>query len=213
MYIFELKRWESNPENILQVLRYGQIFGRYSYEELEELSRRQQKLEGSLNEQHKDYFDLEEPISRSRFNLKQHFVLVTNGVDVDTISAIDYWSRMGVQISCSPYRLYEIDGKPYIQFDTFNPAGDVILEANTQRFIVNTNGTWMESAWRDMVGDEQKGKASAYYTRKGAIRNISVNSIVYLYHKGVGVVAKGKVTDSFKKTDCKEILMRNSSFP
>lgn len=27
LYIFELKRWKSNQENILQVLRYGQIYG------------------------------------------------------------------------------------------------------------------------------------------------------------------------------------------
>ena len=30
LYIFELKRWQSDQENILQVMRYGQIFGRYS---------------------------------------------------------------------------------------------------------------------------------------------------------------------------------------
>ena len=42
LYIFELKRLESNSENILQVMRYGQIFGRYAYHELEGLARRQQ---------------------------------------------------------------------------------------------------------------------------------------------------------------------------
>ena len=202
LYIFELKRWESNPENILQVMRYGQIFGRYPYEALQYLARRQKKLEseGSLKEQHQKYFDLEEPINESKFNLKQHFVLVTNGVDVDTISAVDYWSRMGVMISCSPYRLYGINSKPYIQFDTFNPSGDVILETSTQHYIVNTNRTWMESAWKDMLNDGKKGKASAYYDRKWMIRNISVNSIVYLYHTRVGVIAKGKATDSSKIT-------------
>ena len=50
LYIFELKRWKSEQENILQVMRYGQIFGRYTYEELEGLARRQQKLVGSLKE-------------------------------------------------------------------------------------------------------------------------------------------------------------------
>ena len=199
LYIFELKRWESRPENILQVLRYGQIFGRYSYEELEGLAQRQQKLEGSLKKRHQEYFDLEEPIKESEFNLKQRFVLVTHGVDTDTISAVEYWSRMGVNISCSPYRLYEIDGKPYIQFDTFSPVGDVIPEIDTQYFIVNTNRTWMDSAWQDMLGDRMKGKAAAYYVRKWAIYRIPQYSIIYLYHTGVGVVAKGKATDSFKK--------------
>lgn len=200
LYIFELKRWESNTENILQVMRYGQIFGRYPYADLQDLAQRQQKLEGSLREAHKKHFGLDNAIEESSFNLKQHFVLVTHGVDADTISAADYWSRMGVKISCSPYRLYEIGGKPYIQFDTFNPIGDLVLETNTQYFIVNTNRTWMESSWEDMLGTRKEGKASAYYGRKWTITNISANSIVYLYHTGVGVIAKGRATDSFKKT-------------
>lgn len=199
LYIFELKRWESRTENILQVMRYGQIFGRYTYAELENLARRQQKLDGSLRKSHQDHFGLHKAIEKPEFNQKQHFVLVTNGVDADTISAVDYWSTMGVKISCSPYRLYEIDSKPFIQFDTFNPVGDVIIETNTRHFVVNTNRTWMEPAWQDMLGDGSKGKASAYYDRKGGIRNISANSIVYLYHTGVGVIAKGKATDSFRK--------------
>ena len=199
LYIFELKRWKSIAENILQVMRYGQIFGRYSYEELQDLAHRKEKLEGSLQEKHKEYFDLGEPIKKSRFNREQHFVLVTNGIDADTISAVDYWSTMGVNISCSPYRLYEIDHNPYIQFDTFNPAGDIVPETNSKYFIANTNRTWMESAWRDMLGDCEKGKASAYYGRKRAICNVSANSIIYLYHTGVGVIAKGKATDSFRK--------------
>ena len=195
LYIFELKRWESNAENILQVMRYGQIFGRYPYADLEALAQKQQKLDGSLKEAHQAYFDLDEPVKESKFNLNQHFVLVTNGVDADTMTAVDYWSRMGVKISCSPYRLYDIDGKPYIQFDTFNPTGDVAVEANTRHFIVNTNSTWMESAWRDMLDNR---KASAYYGRKWAICNISANSVIYLYHTGVGVIAKGKATHSYK---------------
>ncbi len=37
LYIFELKAWESDDSNLLQALRYGQIFGQYSYELLNEL--------------------------------------------------------------------------------------------------------------------------------------------------------------------------------
>lgn len=213
LYIFELKRWESNTENILQVMRYGQVFGRYTYAKLQDLARRQQKLEGSLRKKHQAYFDLERSIKKSRFNLEQHFVLVTNGVDADTISAVEYWSRMGVNIACSPYRLYDIDGKPHIQFDTFNPAGDLVLETNTQHFIVNTNRTWMDSAWKDMLGDGKSGKASAYYDRKWAICNISANSVVYLYHTGVGVIAKGKATDSYQTTDYEDDIDEEHYIP
>lgn len=34
LYIFELKRWQAKEENLLQVLRYGQLFGNSSYEDL-----------------------------------------------------------------------------------------------------------------------------------------------------------------------------------
>lgn len=203
LYIFELKRWKSDEENILQVMRYGQIFGRYSYEKLEGLAQRHEKLEGSLQTKHAEHFGLEgdDVIEKTKFNQKQNFVLVTHGVDDDTISAVEYWSKMGVNITCSPYRLYDIDGKPYIYFDTFNPSGDVVRELNPGFFIVNTNITWMASAWKDMLGDMKKGKAAAYYGRKGTICNISKNNTVYLYHTGIGVIAKGTATDNYRKTN------------
>ena len=65
-------------------MRYGQIFGRYPYADLQNLAHRQQKLEGSLREAHKKHFGLDNAIEESSFNLKQHFVLVTHGVDADT---------------------------------------------------------------------------------------------------------------------------------
>lgn len=34
LYIFELKRWSGKKENLLQVLRYGQLFGKSTYDEL-----------------------------------------------------------------------------------------------------------------------------------------------------------------------------------
>ena len=147
LYIFELKRWRSQKENILQVMRYGQIFGRYTYEELDGLAKRQQKLVGALKEKHKEYFDLSEELPASAFNEDQVFVLVTNGMDKDTISAIKFWSAKGVKIECSPYRIYEIGGEPYIQFDKYNPDDDVLPEENTSFFIVNTNKTYMPDAW------------------------------------------------------------------
>ena len=201
LYIFELKKWESKQENLLQVMRYGQIFGRYSYEQLQDLATRQQKLKGLLKNSHKEYFQLDQELSESEFNKDQVFVLVTNGMDQDTISAVNYWSSKGVSIKCSPYRIYEIAGDPYIQFDTYNPDDEFLPEENTGIFIVNTNKTYMPDAWRDMVGD---GKASAYYDRKSSIRNISKNSHVYLYHTGVGVIAKGVVTADYQKADCEE---------
>lgn len=201
LFIFELKRWSSSEENLLQVLRYGQKFGRYSYEELEVLAKRQNKLEGSLKEKHQDYFELEDAVKESNFNNDQVFVLVTNGTDEDTLSAIKYWADKNLDIKCSPYRVYEIEGKPFIQFDTFNPDGDVIEERNTEFYIVNTNRSYMSSAYKDMLGDLKTGKASAYYGRKFAVDVIPKNATVYLYHTRVGVIAKGRAMSAYAETD------------
>ena len=201
LYIFELKRWESNQENILQVMRYGQIFGRYTYEELQDLAERQQKLDGCLKEKHKEYFDLSKELSDSDFNKDQVFVLVTNGLDKDTISAVRFWSQKGVRIECSPYRIYDIEGEPYIQFDTYNPEDEVLPEENTSYFIVNTNKTYLSDVWKDMLNDCSTGKASAYYDRKNSVCKILKGSRVYLYHTGVGVIASGVATSGYDKAD------------
>ena len=132
-------------------MRYGQIFGRYTYDELEELAKRQQNLQGSLRESHRKHFELDKELLKSDFNKDQVFVLVTNGMDRDTISAVNFWSQKGVRIECAPYRIYEVNGEPYIQFDTYNPEDEVFPEENSKIFIINTNSTWISNAWEEML--------------------------------------------------------------
>ena len=201
LYIFELKRWESKPENILQVLRYGQIFGRKTYEELQDLATQHGKIQGCLQEKHQEFFELKEPVTRENFNQDQVFVLITNGTDRETISAVEYWSHKGVKIACAPYRIYDIGGDPYMQFDTYNPKDDVLPEDNPGFFIVNTNRSSDPHAWREMLGNLDTGKGAAYYGRKYAVCRIPKRSTVYLYHTRIGVIAKGETTDIHQKAD------------
>ncbi|MFJ4388937.1 PDDEXK family nuclease [Pseudomonas soli] len=201
LFIFELKRWQSSVENLLQVMRYGQKFGRYTYAQLEELVQRQQRLQGSLRLRHQEYFGLECPLPEQDFNREQRFVVVTNGVDNDTLEAIQYWSKKGVHINSLTYKLYQVAGEPYIQFDTYNPELDLLVETNPGIFIVNTNSTYMADAWRDMLADGKKGMAAAYYDRKHAVQRIGKGSTVFLYHTGVGVIAKGKATGPVQVSD------------
>lgn len=200
LFIFELKRWQSSAENLLQVMRYGQKFGRYAYQQLEALVRSSQKLDGTLRDRHQAYFGLDAPLEEERFNQEQRFVVVTNGVDQDTLEAIQYWARMGVKIDSLTYKLYRVGGVPHIQFDTYNPELDLVLEANPGIFVVNTNATYMDHAWRDMLGDGKRGKAAAYYDRKNAVQRIAKGSTVFLYHTGVGVIACGKATGGVQVT-------------
>jgi len=205
LYIFELKRWKSEEENILQVLRYGQKFGRFDYDELNEFVKRVNQNLTSVQEMHQNHFELDQPLKRSEFNSDQVFVLVTHGADTNTISAMNYWAEKGIKIKCAPYRIYEVEGSPYIQFDTFNPEAEIVSEENTEYFIVNTNKTWDEFAWEHML---EKGRASAFGNRCSAVRKISKNSVIYLYHTGVGVIARGEAKSGWEQDiygdDCEE---------
>ena len=204
LYIFELKRSTSEPKNLLQVMRYGQIFGQYTYRQLENLANKQQGLDdgSALKARHKIHFDLDKELSEKEFNQDQVFVLVTNGMDSNTISAVKYWSKKGVRITCSPYRVYRIENAPYIQFDTYDPDAEVLSEENVDSYIVNTNSTFMSGAWKDMIGDCFEGKAAAYYDRKWSVCKITMNSHVYLYHNKVGIIAKGVAKSTYQKADC-----------
>ena len=92
IYLFELKVWESNSANLLQVLRYGQLFGPNRYEDLDRLYRRSPSASMGLQEAHKRKFGSE--IKVTDFNNDQVFVVMTNGLDSRTREAIQYW-RIG----------------------------------------------------------------------------------------------------------------------
>jgi len=59
LYIFELKAWESHSENLLQVLRYGQLHGSYKYADLDEMHRRMTGATQSLKSAHLAKFEFE----------------------------------------------------------------------------------------------------------------------------------------------------------
>jgi len=71
LHIFELKRWEGNPEALLQVLRYGQTFGQYDYSELNAIFLRHRRRVGvpealgDLQDEHCRHFELQNPLASS----------------------------------------------------------------------------------------------------------------------------------------------------
>lgn len=90
LYIFELKRWESEDVNLLQVLRYGQKFGQYSYEELNKTYLQGQDILEALNNK------FETSLTPKDINQKQKFILVTNGLDYKTRASIEYWQGLNI---------------------------------------------------------------------------------------------------------------------
>lgn len=199
LYIFELKRWQGRQENILQVLRYGQIYGQYSYEKLNDLLNKYIRNENNveLNQKHFEYFEeeLDNKLEKHKFNQNQRFVVMTNGIDANTLNAIKYWKEKGLKLDSFSYNVYSINNQPFIEFNTYNPEGEILIEQEEGCFIVNTNKTWMKDAYKDMLKNE---KVAAYYGRKWSIMNIKKGDTVFLYHTGVGIIACGKAQDNYK---------------
>ena len=198
LFIFELKRWEGRSENILQVLRYGQKFGRYEYDRLDwyyQSYRRARSGNISLMEAHREYFELSKCLEKADFNRGQHFVVVANGLDYDTWDAIAYWKAQGLQISPIIYRLYRLSGELHIDFDPYGPTPDAPKNPEGNLYVVNTNRTYDPEAYREMVSER---KGAAYYSRKFAIENIRAGNAVCLYHTGVGVIGIGTARTDFQ---------------
>ena len=145
--------------DILQVLKYGQIFGQYNYKDLESFARKQNYVtiskEKSLRKVHQEWFNLkrEETLEELRFNHDQVLVLITYSADTYAISAVEYWSKKGINIRCSPHSIYEINGEKYIQFDFKDPRGALMQNSGTEKVIVNSCIRYCADCWADMIGD------------------------------------------------------------
>lgn len=201
LYIFELKRWEARSENLLQALRYGQKFGRYDYEKLNwfyQSYMHNKQGNKELQEAHKEFFELADPISKDIFNKNQCFIIVTNGLDYDTWDAIAYWRDKGINITAQVYRIFRINNQLFIDFDPYGPIPDAPKQPEGGLFVINTNKTYMPNAYKDMVNGR---KGAAYYGKKYSIQNIRSGNLVCLYHVGAGVIGIGKAKTDFLKND------------
>ncbi|MDX6047615.1 MULTISPECIES: hypothetical protein [Bacillus] len=204
LYIFELKRWSSHQENLLQVLRYGQLYGNSNYDELNEMFRKYRKnndSETELYEIHKQYFDLSDSsrLSKEEFNRKQHFLVVTNGLDQKTVEAIAYWKKNGLNIDAIVYWVFEINGEYFIEFNMYSPI-EGFLEYESNTYILNTNYSNNEQHTEDMLREH---KAAAYYPGwREKIEKLQKGDTIFLYKSGTGIIAFGIATGKLEMQDC-----------
>lgn len=204
LYIFELKRWSSHQENLLQVLRYGQLYGNSNYDELNEmfkkyLNERNSKIE--LQEIHQQYFNLADNsmLNKEDFNRKQHFLVVTNGLDQKTVEAIVYWKNNGLNIDAIVYWVFEINGEYFIEFNMYSPI-EGFLEYENNTYILNTNYSNNEQHTTDMLKEQ---KAAAYYPGwREKIEKLQKGDTVFLYKSGTGIIAYGTATGKLEMQDC-----------
>ena len=204
LYIFELKRWSSNQENLLQVLRYGQLYGNSNYDELNEMYKKYSKTEivqAELYDIHSQYFGLDgsSRLSKEYFNQKQHFLIVTNGLDQKTVEAIIYWKKNGLNIDAIVYWVFEINGDYFIEFNMYSPI-EGFLEYESNSYILNTNYSNNIQHTDDMLKEH---KAAAYYPGwREKIDKIQKGDTVFLYKSGAGIIAYGIATGKRESRDC-----------
>jgi hypothetical protein len=196
LVIFELKRAHADGGAVHQALRYCEKAGRYTYQKLEEMLKayRKGKLV-DLQEEHKIDFDLEHPLDQSAFNKKQHLMIVGSAGDDELIRNVDYWKLKGLPLSFIPYRVYKIAGEYYFEFFSL-PYDQHSNPGHAKGVIFDTNLSYDEnSIWYMCEGD----RVAAFGGIKGIVHSFSKGDIVFLYHKGRGIVAAGEV-----KSDVKE---------
>ena len=198
LFIFELKRWAGEQSNLLQVIRYGQIAGQIDYEELNRRFQRHSPREMDLAALHANYFGLDQPLLPGEFNHDQRFVVITAGIDIRTLEAIRYWKEKGLPIDAITYHVYSFGGEFLLEFHSYSPDPEDYFEVISDAHVVNTNVTWSDRNWREMLAEN---KAAAYYRRKSAIDKIQRGDRVYLYHTGVGIVAAGRAKEGVRVRD------------
>jgi hypothetical protein len=197
LYIFELKAWESRSANILQVLRYGQMYGNSKYDELNQYFTKIDGTGRSLKEAHRDNFG--SSISEDQFNTDQVFIVMTNGLDYKTREAIQYWRNRNLDVRLWVYRVYQTNRNEMLLEISPFAVGDNPFEDITGQgyYILNTDFRSNPKNHEDMMA---KRKAAAYGTPwKYKIARLSKGDTVFLYQSGVGIVAVGKANGILEK--------------
>lgn len=194
LHIFELKRWESQSENLLQVIRYGQLFGQCSYDDLNHyyskwICQKNASYNTDLESAHCSYFGLDKNLDKNDFNKKIHLVTITNGLDQETISKASFWKKNGLQIETLTYFVYKLGESNYIEFQNY-PYNAVPITSDYY-CTVNTNKSNDPDCEceKDMLTGK---KACAYnYPWMTSVEYIPKGAHVFLYKTGCGIIAHG----------------------
>jgi hypothetical protein len=202
LHIFELKRWSGKQENLLQVLRYGQLFGNSNYDDLNEMFQKYSQRT-NLAADHAQYFSMSNlGLMLDEYNRHQHYVVVTNGLDQATVEAISYWKKNGLNIDAIIYWVFEIGNEFFIEFNTYSPI-EGYLEYESNSYVLNTDYSNNPSHTYEMSVER---KAAAYYPGwREKIQKLQKGDTVFLYKSGTGIIAYGIANGQLEKRECDEI--------
>lgn len=192
LFIFELKRIAAGSDAALQVLRYAQEAGTWTFNTLQDKYRKYCKRPSAdLAEDHRNAFALGSALGPQEFNSRQRLFVIGSSADEKLRSAVDYWKRQGLAVDFLPYRIYELKGEQYFEF--FSPPYDHHLNPSAPKGVLfDTNRSYNEDALWEMM---EKKRVAAYGEATGVVDLLNLGDIVFYYHRGVGVVAAARVTD------------------
>jgi hypothetical protein len=200
LFIFELKAWEASHSNVLQVLRYAQIFGKANYDDLNAIFEKHSKEGKQLEAVHGSRFDCVVP--QKDYNKDQTLVIVVNGLDFRTREAIRYWRSRGLDIRPWIYRIYkdELDeSRMILEMSCFSVNDNPYEDLASDYYIVNTNSKDGPQDHDDMINNR---KVAAYFDPwKRKIERLSAGDKVFLYQSGVGIVAMGVASGKLQKAN------------
>lgn len=196
LFIFELKAWESHPSNLLQVLRYGQIYGSSKYGDLDAWYKKATDPSQSLKNAFEAKFATN--LDDEAFNKKQVFVVMTNGLDYKTREAIQYWRSCGLDIRPWVYRIYDgAMNEILLEMSAFRVDDNPYEDIAEGYYILNTNIRNDKADHDDMLANH---KAAAYFAPpKLKIERLAKNDFIFLYQSGVGIVAVGNADGKLVK--------------
>lgn len=198
LVIFELKRDGAGGGAVHQAMRYCEKASRFNYEELQRKLRIYKKDDSlDLQQEHRSSFELENALGHSEFNREQQLMVIGSASDDELIRNVDYWKSKGLSLDFVPYRVYKIDGAFYFEFFSL-PYDKHSNPAHRKGVIVDTNLSYDEdSIWYMCEND----RVAAFGDIKGVIYSLGKGDIVFLYHKGRGIVAAGEVLREAKDDD------------
>jgi hypothetical protein len=198
LVIFELKRESADHGAVHQILRYCEKASQLGYEELQKKFRKYKNDPTlDLQKEHRENFDLEHPLEMSAFNKQQHLWIVGSAGDEQLIRNVNYWKSQGLSLDFIPYRVYEIGKEYYFEFFSL-PYDQHSNPSDVKGVIFDTNLSWNpDSIWYMCEND----RVAAFGGIKGVVHSFGKGDYVFLYHKGQGIIAAGKVKNDDVKED------------
>jgi len=200
LWLFELKKVAGQAENLLQVMRYSQIFGSYEIGDLDALYRESHTgATQSIAVAFCDWFGYDRNRAAEwgeKLGRNHHLVVVTDGTDDASLNAIAHWQRHGLDVQAWPYRIYKASSKAfYLDLPELFIEGKRISRKAAPVFFVNTarRHEKIPSALEKFMLKHECALATGEpWIYK--IFNIPAGARVMLYANRLGVIATGVAT-------------------